>query len=275
MRLRIRHETTYRYDTPATRAIQILKLTPRGHDSQFVVTWRIDIDRDCRLAAGHDPFGNAMHTFTVEGPLDGLVIAAEGEVETQDTHGIVNGQVERMPPEVFLRDTTLTEADAAIRDLAAAGAARGGADPIRVMHEIMNEIRARMRFEVNATDTGTTAAEALTAGRGVCQDFAHVFVAAARRLGMPARYVGGYLYRPDLPEGQDAGHAWAEALVPDLGWVAFDPANGISATDAYVRVAVGLDYLGAAPVRGTQYGGTGEHLGVHILIAPAGRTPPP
>jgi transglutaminase-like putative cysteine protease len=180
-----------------------------------------------------------------------------------------------MPPEVFLRDTTLTEADAAIRDLAAAGAARGGADPIRVMHEIMNEIRARMRFEVNATDTGTTAAEALTAGRGVCQDFAHVFVAAARRLGMPARYVGGYLYRPDLPEGQDAGHAWAEALVPDLGWVAFDPANGISATDAYVRVAVGLDYLGAAPVRGTQYGGTGEHLGVHILIAPAGRTPPP
>ena len=272
MRLRIRHETSYRYETPATRAIQILKLTPRGHDSQFVVAWRIDIDRDCRLATGHDPFGNTMHTFTVEGPLDGLVIAAEGEVETQDTHGVVSGQVERMPPEVFLRDTTLTEADAAIRDLAAAGAARGGPDPIRVMHEIMNEIRARMRFEVNATDTGTTAAEALLAGRGVCQDFAHVFVAAARRLGMPARYVGGYLFRPDLPEGQDAGHAWAEALVPDLGWVAFDPANGISATDAYVRVAVGLDYLGAAPVRGTQYGGAGERLGVHILIAPTGRT---
>ncbi|KAB2873134.1 MAG: transglutaminase family protein [Bauldia sp.] len=273
MRLRIRHETAYRYESPASRTIQVVRLTPRGHDGQFVVGWRIEVDHDCRLDASADPFGNTVHSFTVEGPLDGLVIAAEGEIETRDTHGIVSGQVERMPPQVFLRDTALTEADAAIRDLADTAAAFGGDDPIKVMHEIMNGIRARMRFEINATDTGTTAREAFFHGRGVCQDFAHVFVAAARHLGVPARYVGGYLFRPDLPEGQDAGHAWAEALIADLGWVAFDPANGISATDAYVRTAVGLDYLGAAPVRGTQYGGAGESLAVHILIQPSGRSP--
>ena len=94
----------------------------------------------------------------------------------------------------------------------------------------------------------------------MCQDLSHIFIAAARSLGIPARYVGGYFHRNDGVIEQDAGHAWAEAFVPDLGWVAFDTANGISATDAHVRVAVGLDYLGAAPVRGMRYGGGGETL---------------
>ena len=97
MRLRIRHETAYVYATPASRAIQTLRLTPRGHDGQFVVDWRIEVDRDCRLDTTVDPFGNTVHSFTVEGPLDGLAIAAEGEVETQDTGGVVTGQVERLP----------------------------------------------------------------------------------------------------------------------------------------------------------------------------------
>ena len=103
----------------------------------------------------------------------------------------------------------------------------------------MRAIRDRLRFDVNATDTGTSAIEAFAHGHGVCQDFAHVFIAAARHLGIPARYVGGYLYRAGSSRRPGAGHAWAEALVEDLGWVGFDPANGISPTDAYVRVAVG------------------------------------
>ena len=271
MRLRVLHETAYRYGTPATRAIQILRLTPRGHDGQFVVNWRIDVDRDCRLDASTDPFGNAVHSFTVEGPLDGLTITAEGEVETQDTDGIVRGQVERMPPVVFLRDTALTRSDAAIRVLAEEAQAQGGPNPLEILHAIMERIRERMRFEVNLTDSGTSAIEAFSLGHGVCQDFAHIFIAAARHLGIPARYVSGYLFHSDKLDGQDAGHAWAEALVDDLGWVAFDPANGISATDAYVRLAVGLDYLGAAPVRGTRYGGAEETLGVRILVHQSGR----
>lgn len=191
MRLRILHETAYRYASPAGRAIQILRLTPRGHEGQFVINWRIDIDRDCRLQATTDPFGNRVHSFTVEGPLDGLVITAEGEVETVDMNGLVRDQVERVPAGVFLRETPLTASDEGIRAFADEIAAAAGSKPLDLFHALMLAIRERMRFDVNATDTGTSAVDAFQHGHGVCQDFAHVFIAAARHLGHPARYVGG------------------------------------------------------------------------------------
>ncbi len=271
MRLTIVHQTAYRYRTPASRAIEILKLTPRGHDGQYVVNWRIDVDRDCRLDATTDPFGNTMHAFTVEGPLDGLTITAEGEIETQDTQGVLSGQVELFPPSVFLRESSLTESDGAIRAFADVIAAAHGGDRLATLHGLTIAIRDSLRFDVDATDTGTSAIEAFAHRHGVCQDFAHVFVAAARHLGIPARYVSGYLFRSDRPHGQEAGHAWAEALVDEVGWVGFDPANGICPTEAYVRVAIGLDYLGAAPIRGTRYGGSGEELAVRVHIEQSGR----
>ena len=113
-------------------------------------------------------------------------------------------------------------------------------------------------FDTDPTHTATTAAEAFALRRGVCQDLTHVFVDRGAHARLPARYVGGYFHRADGVVHQEAGHAWAEAHIGDLGWVAFDPTNGICATEAHVRVAVGLDYLGAAPVRGTRYGGAGE-----------------
>jgi transglutaminase-like putative cysteine protease len=271
MRLSIVHETAYRYKTPASRAIEVLKLTPRGHDSQYVVNWRIDVDKDCRLDATADPFGNVMHSFTVEGPLDGLVITAEGEVDIQDNQGVLSGTVERFPPSVFLRDTTLTTSDAAIRTFADGIAAKAKGDRLAFSHALTQEIRGMMRFDVDATDTGTSATESFAHRHGVCQDFAHVFLASARHVGIPARYVSGYLFRADRPHGQEAGHAWAEAYIDGFGWVGFDPANGISPTDAYVRVAIGLDYLGAAPIRGTRYGGSGEELSVRIHINQSNR----
>jgi transglutaminase-like putative cysteine protease len=274
MRLRIVHETAYRYETPANRAIQVLRLTPRGYDGMFIANWRIDIDHDCRLDTSTDPFGNVVHGFTVEGPLHGLVITAEGEVETNDTQGITSGQVERFPLDVFLRDTSLTGSDEDIRAFAREVAARSEPGRLELLHGLMQNIRDRLRFDVDATDTGTSAIEAFHHSHGVCQDFAHVFISAARHLGVPARYVSGYLYRTDRPDGQEAGHAWAEAFVEDLGWVGFDPANAVSPTEAYVRVAVGLDYLGAAPVRGTRYGGAGEALSVRVVIEDAARTKP-
>jgi len=271
MRLRIRHETAYSYGTPATRAIQILRLTPRGHHGQFVVNWRIDVDRDCRLDTSFDPFGNTVHSFTVEGPIDSLSIVAEGLVETQDTHGVVQGQVERLPAPVYLRDTSLTRSDAAIRQLAETARDAAGPDAIGILHAIMSNINDRIEFVANVTEPGTSAIEAFSQSRGVCQDFSHIFISAARHIGIPARYVSGYLFHKKKLDGQDAGHAWAEALIDGLGWVAFDPANGISATDAYARVAVGLDCLSAAPVRGTRYGGSDEALSVRILVNEATR----
>ena len=266
MRLKITHETSYRYATPASRAIQVVRLTPRGHDGQFMVNWRIEVDRDCRLSATTDPFGNTVHSFTVEGPLASLLITATGEVETQDLGGIVRSQIEPLPPGIFLRETSLTVADHAIRDFAAATLAEAKGDRLSFLHRLMHDLHGRMRFEVDAANTGTSASQAFSAGHGVCQDFAHIFIAASRHLGIPARYVSGYLFRGEHPDEPGAVHAWAEALVDGIGWIGFDPACDICPIESHVRLAVGLDYLGAAPVRGTRQGGTGEELELRVLV---------
>lgn len=270
MRLYVNHETVYRYDTPAKSAIQLLRLTPRNHDGQFVVRWRIDVSEDCRLNPHEDAFGNLTHAFTVEGPLTELRIGVIGEVETQDTAGVVRGTLERFPPSLFLRETSLTKADPSIVEFAE-DATRTADTPLGRLHALQSRIYETFTFDPDPTHPATSAAEAFALKRGVCQDYAHVFVAAARHLRIPARYVGGYFLRADGENMQEAGHAWAEAHVPDLGWVAFDPANGICATEAHVRVAIGLDYLGAAPIRGTRFGGTGETLAVTVHVDQSAR----
>ena len=141
--------------------------------------------------------------------------------------------------------------------------------PLERLHRLMAGIHGSVAFEVGVTTPTHTAAEVLALGRGGCQDHAHVFIACARQMGMPARYVSGHLLRRDGRDDQEAAHAWAEAWIPDLGWVGFDPANGICATDRYVRVAAGLDYRGAAPVRGASYGGGGERLAVRLNVRDA------
>jgi transglutaminase-like putative cysteine protease len=271
MRIAVFHDTTYRYASPARSVIQTLRLTPRNQEGQYVTSWRIGVSADCKLDQHQDAFGNVIHNFTAEGPISELTVHVEGQVELENTHGLVKGTVERFPPELFLRETPLTTADTAI----AAGAERirseAGADILAVLHALLARLYADMTFDADPTHVATTACEAFALRRGVCQDFTHIFIAAARHLGIPARYVSGYFCRADGVAEQDAGHAWAEALVPDLGWVAFDPANGISATDQHLRVAVGLDYLSAAPVRGAQRGGLGEALAVRVLVEQAMR----
>jgi transglutaminase-like putative cysteine protease len=269
MRIRVSHDTIYRYDVAPNGVIQTLRLTPRNHEGQYVVDWRIDVSADCRLQVHEDAFGNIAHAFTTEGPSAELRVLVEGEVETQITHGVVRGAVERFPPSLYLRETPLTRADAAITEFARDGGGPNGGDVLAMLHRLLERVHGEIAYDTDPTHAGTTAAEAFALRRGVCQDLTHIFIAAARSLGTPARYVGGYFHRSDGVVEQEAGHAWAEAFVPDFGWIAFDPANGICTTDAHVRVAVGLDYLGAAPVRGTRYGGSGEHMSVTVLVEQA------
>jgi transglutaminase-like putative cysteine protease len=269
MRLRISHLTDYRYGTPATSVTQMLRLTPRNHESQYVVQWRIDVSTDCWLQQHEDAFGNITHAFTSSGSFRQFTVTAEGEIETRDTQGIMRGTVERFPPTLYLRETPLTQADDAIAAFAWACREDGGDDPLKVLHLILERLHADLTYDADPTHAATTAAEAFTLKRGVCQDLTHIFLAAARSLGIPARYVGGYFCRGDGVSEQEAGHAWAEAFTPELGWIAFDPANGICSTEAHVRVAVGLDYLGAAPLRGARSGGEGEELSVHVRVAQA------
>lgn len=271
MRIRISHETRYRYDVAPTGIFQMLRLTPRNHDGQYVVNWRIDVSADCRLDAHEDAFGNVVHAFTAQGPFADLRVLVDGEVETGATHGIVRGAVERFPPSLYLRDTSLTRVDPAIVEFARKSRNKWETDRLAGLHELMERVRGEIVYDADPTHVGTTAAEAFALRRGVCQDLTHIFIAAARSLDTPARYVGGYFHRADGVTRQEAGHAWAEAFVPELGWVAFDPANGICATEAHVRVAIGLDYLGAAPVRGTRYGGSGERLSVAVHVDQSAR----
>jgi len=266
MRLRISHATTYHYETPPAGVTQLLRKTPRNHDGQYVCSWRLELSQDCLLHQHEDAFGNITHSFTAEGPFGELSVAVEGEVETQDTHGVVRGALERFPPGLYLRETPLTHADAAIVEFAESARAGNGHDTLALMHALLGGLNREITFDTDPTHVATTAAEAFALRRGVCQDLTHIFIAAARRLGIPARYIGGHFYRVDGVTAQDAGHAWAEIYVENLGWVGFDATNGISTTDAHVRVAVGLDYLGAAPVRGTRFGGGGETLKVAVHV---------
>lgn len=265
MRLRLRHETNYDYAGPARGAIQVLRLTPRNHATQFVRRWRVEIDADCRLERDEDAYGNITHIFSIDGPIERMRILVDGEIDTSGGEGVVRGTFERFPLGYWTSDTPLTTADRAITEFAGDLAAAEGGDQVAFLHRLMLTIFDRFAFVPGATDTATSAVEAFTHQRGVCQDFAHIFLAAARSQGIPARYISGYFLRSDTSE-QEAGHAWAEAHLPGIGWIGFDPANGVCSDERYIRVATGRDYLEAAPIRGARLGGHGESLSVQVSL---------
>ncbi|MBV9884358.1 MAG: transglutaminase family protein [Sphingomonadaceae bacterium] len=268
MQLTVRHVTTYSYAQPARGIIQLLRATPASFAGQNVLDWRIDVDHDARLRESRDGYGNVTHMLYVDRPVRSLSISVNGHVLTEDRAGVVQGLPSDLPPQVFLRATPLTEAGPALQALARA--IDGGPDPaLGRLHNLNAHLYRTMQFDTEATDPETKAEQAAAAGHGVCQDFAHMFIAAARLLGIPARYVSGHLFRRDGAHAQEASHAWAEGWVGDLGWVAFDPANGICADDAYVRVACGLDYRNAAPVAGARSGGGAEELRVEVSVGDA------
>jgi transglutaminase-like putative cysteine protease len=269
MRITISHETRYRYEQPVKTLTQILRMTPRDHDGQHVRRWRIEPSVNGRLRPREDAFGNIVHVFSAENPVEEMTICVTGEVETYDTGGLAIGTVERLPELVYLRDSDLSRADEAIRAFASSMTNDAGSDTLAILHRLLEGLHQQVGFDTQPTHVATTAAEAFALKRGVCQDLTHVFIAAARSIGIPARYVSGYLHRADGVVDQEASHAWAEAKVPDLGWVGFDAANGISTSEAHVRVAVGLDYLDAAPVRGTRHGGGSEELQVRLKVQDA------
>lgn len=268
MRIRIVYATTYAYERPARAVQQVLRVTPRACEGQQVAHWRVDADADVRLRWSEDAFGNIVHRLQTESPVSGLTVTVSGETTTFDTAGVVRDTIERLPPEVYLRHTERTRPDGALSTFAAENDPGRDAGSLARLHALLSSVHGHMAFEVGATDVEATAAQAFALGRGVCQDLSHVFLSAARTLGIPARYVSGHLVRGDGEALQDASHAWAEAYVEDLGWVAFDPANGVCATDAYVRVAIGLDYLDAAPVRGSRVGGGAETMSVSLSVKP-------
>jgi transglutaminase-like putative cysteine protease len=268
MHLTIRYATTYHYERPATRLVQLLRVTPTSFAGQNALDWRIDVDSDARLREHRDGYGNIVHMLYVDHAIERLKVEISGRVLTESRAGIVEGVPADLPPSVFLRPTPLTQMHGSLVTLAHA-LERHDHSPREVLHHLTERLFLRMRFDTEATGVTTSAAEAYEAGHGVCQDYVHIFIAVARALGIPARYVSGHLFRRDGANVQPATHAWAEAYDPTLGWIAFDPTNGICADDAYVRVACGLDYRDAAPFSGTIAGGGRQEMKVSVEVREA------
>jgi transglutaminase-like putative cysteine protease len=264
MRLRICHRTTYDYDQPVPYALQQLRLTPKTDPTQSVLHWTIRVEGGKRELTFEDAHRNTVELISFMPGTRRISVICEGEVDKRDTAGVLGAQGGYMPMWMFQRFTPLTRAGTGCRRLAASIAP--GDDALTRMHALNAAIGGLISYETGTSHVGWTAEDALAAGHGVCQDMAHVFVACARTMGLPARYVSGYLMMTDRV-AQEATHAWAEAFLPDLGWVGFDPTHGQSPDTRYVRIATGLDYAEAAPVTGTRFGRAGERLSVAVEVA--------
>lgn len=261
MKLTIDHETVYRYDDIVSHSTQYLRLTPGNSGHQHIISWQLDLPGVA--SEGVDAFGNILHVLTLDTPHSEIRLKARGVVETSDGWA---EQPETLPAPVFLRDSPLTEASDAIRALAAAHADAIAANPLAGLTALMHAVADAMPYTTDITHTGTTAAQALALGAGVCQDHSHVFIAACRSLGLPARYVSGYLLSDR--DTHVASHAWAEVYAAD-SWLGFDISNRQQPDRHHLKLAVGLDYSDASPVRGVRRGGGSEALQAHARVSEA------
>ena len=261
MRLKISHMTEYTYAEPVEFALQRLRLTPQDCPGQRVIAWQTSVNGAGRQAIYNDHFGNRVELVSINDGAQSISIMAMGEVETEERNGVFGPHIGYVPLWLYLRETALTKPGKLVKELARS--AEGDGDLAR-MHSLMSTIAAEVEYRKDATDAGTTAEQAFELKAGVCQDFAHIFIAATRHLGLPARYVSGYML--DGGTATAASHAWAEAHIPSLGWVGFDPANEICPDDRYVRIATGLDYADTAPVSGMRIGDAPEMITVAVSV---------
>ncbi len=263
MRLRISHRTSYHYDTPVHFALQQLRKTPRPSPMQSIVSWNVSLEGANQELSFTDQHANHVILSSIEPGQSEMTILCEGEIDTQDTHGVLGFETPHAPFWYYRRETPATAAGPELKKLLKA--LREEESDLSRMHTLSALIRERVAYETGRTEVTTTAEEALKAGHGVCQDHTHIFIAAARAIGFPARYICGYLKIEDQIE-QEAEHAWAEVFLANIGWVGFDVSNVISPDERYVRVASGLDYKEAAPVSGMRFGDSAESFSVSLQV---------
>ncbi|MGR3540108.1 MAG: transglutaminase family protein [Hasllibacter sp.] len=260
MRLRIEHVTESRFEVPAGGLIQSQRLVPQDGPGQRVLDWAVTADAEAAWGPEvTDGAGDVHRTMTVPGPLPALGVTAAGTVETEDRGGVLGRRREAVPPGAWTVPTALTAPDAALRELA-----EGVPATLDGAHALTRAVHAAVAFDPDATGAGTTAAEALGLGRGVCQDHSHVLIAAAHLAGLPARYAVGYL---EAGTGTGVSHAWAELFLPDLGWTGFDALNACCPDARYVRLCCGRDAAAAAPIRGAVRGGGTETQSARVAVA--------
>ncbi len=264
MLLSIQHITEYQFDQPVRYALQRLKLRPKDGAGQNIISWQLLIDGGKVEAEHDDPHNNHVTLISVAEGRTAITISCQGQVETADNHGILGRHRSHVPLWAYCRPTKLTGAARGVQKLLI-GIDREANDKIAMLHDLSAHILSAVEYRGGATSVDSSAEQAIAAGAGVCQDHAHIFIAACRSVGIPARYVSGYLMMDGRIE-QTASHAWAEAHLDNIGWVGFDISNGISPDGRYVRVATGFDYRDAAPVSGMSFGARDKSMVVSLRV---------
>jgi transglutaminase-like putative cysteine protease len=264
MRLYIRHTTRYGFTQPVKHGLQRLRLTPKSSHGQRVLDWTMEFDGVALGAEYDDHHRNRTTLVSAHPGTTAVTVVCSGSVDTADLAGVIGDHVGHMPLWCFLGQTPLTKPGPRLRALVA-GLDADREKPLDMLHALCAAVLEAVPYTAGSTDAETTAEAALAARQGVCQDHAHIFIGAARLLGLPARYVSGYLMMDDRVD-QEAGHGWAEAHVPGLGWVGFDVSNAICPDTRYVRLATGCDYRDAAPVTGISIGAGQIALEVSLAV---------
>ncbi len=267
MKLAISHETLYRYDAPVRSSTQYFRLTPRESPRHRVLHWQVDTQRPATQT--HDGYGNVLHVLTLDKTVSEIRIRAHGVVETLPIGEIASsvgpgGPENVLSPLVFLRTTPITRVDEALA--AFAGRHRKRAGTLAGLRELAASISDKIPFKPDEGNATLSAAEAFSGGGVSVRDQAHVFIACCRNLGVPARFVSGYLHSAKAAdEGFIAGHAWAEAWVSGQ-WRGFDLTNHRADGSEHLALAIGADYLDACPIRGVRTGGGFETMQAKLEI---------
>jgi transglutaminase-like putative cysteine protease len=248
MKLRVSHTTVYSYQSGSARVAMLLKLKPRAHEGQTIENWTVSVNDKPVTNFTPNGHGDLEALWISNERIDSATIVAEGIVYTTDMAGVMLGLPPGPDPMVYLRYSELTEPS---DEMIAALAELDETDVLAKLHALSALVSRMVVYTSGSTFADTTAAQAFSQGKGVCQDHAHVFISMARALDIPARYVSGYMLSEADSGALHETHAWAEARVPALGWVGFDVANQVCITDRYIRLACGLDAHDAAPIRGT------------------------
>jgi transglutaminase-like putative cysteine protease len=266
MWLTVEHVTRLAYDGPINEAYTEIRLKPAHRDGQRCSSFTLTTEpRGVAIAEYRDRFGNTVHHFDVLERHASLAVTARSEVWTPEQFVDDEAAPSLLDRWDLLRASRYVPLDGPIAALAAE--VTGDGPTLATAHTLMSAVRGRMRYETGSTDVRTVADEALAAGHGVCQDFAHVLIGVCRLHEIPTRYVSGYLFDTHADgDATSASHAWVDVWDPDRGWVSLDPTHDREQTDHYVRVGVGRDYGDVPPTRGVYKGKAREELEVEVRI---------
>lgn len=276
----ITHLTKYQYSEPITDSVMEVRKQPRSDGLQRSVRFSLEISPEAKVLSHRDYLGNTIHTFDIPSPHERLAIRSEAIAEVRSAPPLPDRLPESAWDEIeaqysdrdyydmLLPGRYTKETDLLKQFAQEIGWKRAG-DPLTLLHNLNTTIYNSFEYRQHVTRVDSPIDIALEARRGVCQDFAHIMITLCRNIGIPSRYVSGYLFhREDVGDRSDvdASHAWVEAWLPDLGWVGFDPTNNLVVADRHVRVSIGRDYAEAAPVRGVFKGDAQTKLEVRVHV---------